>query len=187
MSDQANLPDRAGWDALVAGLRRPAVLLSALAVVTFILYSGTLLFQFVWDDKAQVIDNPMIRSLSNLHRVFISDLWYHTGRFQLYYRPLFIVWSMLNYAAVGLRPWGWHLGAVLMHIAAVTAIFWLARKLGLEYWTAALAALIFALHPIHIECVAWISAVSDSMVTMLAALSFVAFLNARKPDSKHAA
>ena len=187
MSDEVRTRDQAGWDALVSGLRRPAVLLSALAVVTFILYSGTLLFQFVWDDKTQIVDNPIIRSLSNLHRVFISDLWYHAGSFQLYYRPLFIVWSMLNYAAVGLRPWGWHLGAVLMHIATVLAVFWLVRKLGLEYWTAALAALIFALHPIHIECVAWISAVSDSMVTMLAALSFVAFLNAREVNGKHEA
>jgi len=185
MSDEVEARDQAGWDALVAGLRRPAVLLSALAVVTFILYSGTLLFQFVWDDRTQIVDNPLLRSFSNLHRVFISDLWYQVGRFQLYYRPLFVVWSMLNYAAVGLRPWGWHLGAVLMYIGSVLTVFWLARRLGIEYWTAALAALIFALHPIHIECVAWISAASDSMVTMLAALSFVAFLNAREPNGKH--
>src|ERR1019366_9686818 len=61
-------------------------------------------------------------------------------------------------------------------------VFWLARRLGLEYWTAALAALIFALHPIHIEPVTWISAASDSMVTMFAALAFAAFLNGRDPE-----
>ncbi len=185
MSDNGKHSDRSAWNTLVSFLQRPAVLLLMLAVVSFILYSGTLLFQFVWDDKAQIVDNPIIRSLNNLHRVFISDLWYHTGRFQVYYRPLFVVWSMLNYAAVGLRPWGWHLGAVLMHIAAVLAVFWLARKLGLEYWTAALAALIFALHPVHIECVAWISAASDSMVTMLAALAFGAFVTSRELNTPH--
>jgi hypothetical protein len=53
--------------------------------------------------------------------------------------------------------------------------------LGLEYWTAALAALIFALHPIHIEPVAWISAASDTMVAMFVALAFAAFLCGRDP------
>lgn len=172
-----------GWNDLVEALRHPAVLLPSLAFLSVLLYSGTLYFQFVWDDKAQIVDSPIIRSLSNLHRVFISDLWYHTGRSQLYYRPLFVVWSMFNYAIFGLRPWGWHLGAILMHVAASMAVFWLLRKLGLEYWTAALAVLIFALHPIHIECVAWISAVSDSMATMLVALAFGAYLNWRQPTA----
>jgi len=174
------------WDLLAKYYRHPAMLLTTIAAATAVLYSGTLLFQFVWDDKAQIVDNPIIRSMRTLHKVFISDLWYHTGRFQLCYRPLFVVWSMLNYALVGLRPWGWHLGAVLMHVAAVTAVFWLVRKLGVEYWTAALATVIFALHPIHIECVAWISSVADSMATLFAALSFVAFLSARDSESKHA-
>ncbi len=174
------------WELLARYYSRPAILLTTIVAATAVLYSGTLLFQFVWDDKAQIVDNPIIRSMGKLHKVFISDLWYHTGRFQLYYRPLFVIWSMLNYALVGLRPWGWHLGAVLMHVAAVTAVFWLVRKLGTEYWTAALATVIFALHPIHIECVAWISSVADSMATLFVALAFVAFLSARDKASKHA-
>jgi protein O-mannosyl-transferase len=87
----------------------------------------------------------------------------------------------VNYALFGLRPWGWHLGAILLHVAAVLAVFWLARKLELEYWTAALTALIFALHPIHIEPVVWISAASDTMVTLFVALAFGSFLNGRNP------
>jgi tetratricopeptide (TPR) repeat protein len=67
-------------------------------------------------------------------------------------------------------------------VGAVAAVFWLARRLWLEYWTAALAALIFALHPIHIEPVTWISAASDTMVTMFAALAFAAFLNGRNSE-----
>ena len=187
MSEMVKNEKPSGWESLVSGLRRPSILMPALAVVTVILYSGTLLFQFVWDDETQIVDNPIVRSLGNLHRVFTSDLWYHTGSFQVYYRPLFIVWSILNYAVFGLHPWGWHLGAVLLHVAAVVAVFLLVRKLGLEYWTAALAAFIFALHPIHIECVAWISAASDSMVTAFTALAFIAFLNTREPEARHVA
>src|ERR1039457_6078967 len=160
-------------------LRRPSVLLPLLALVTFVIYSGSLSFDFVWDDWPQIVNSPIIRTWSNLPRAFGSDLWYHMARQQVYYRPLFVAWSMLNYTLFGLRPWGWHLGAVLLHVGAVAAVFWLARRLGLEYWTAALAALIFALHPIHIEPVAWVSAASDTMVTMFAALTFAAFLSGR--------
>ncbi|MGB8010335.1 MAG: tetratricopeptide repeat protein [Terriglobales bacterium] len=162
-------------------LRRPSILLPVLGLVTFVLYSGSLSFEFVWDDWPQIVNSPIIRSWSNLPRAFGSDLWYHVARHQVYYRPLFFAWSMLNYALFGLKPWGWHLGAVVLHIGAVAAVFWMARKLGLEYWTAALAALIFALHPVHIEPVTWVSAASDTMVTMFAALAFAAFLSGRSP------
>jgi len=58
------------------------------------------------------------------------------------------------------------------------------RRLGLEYWTAALAALIFAVHPVHIEPVTWVSAASDSLLTMFAALAFTAFLRGRDSAQK---
>jgi len=160
-------------------LRRPGILLPLLGLVTFVLYSGSLSFDFVWDDWPQIVNSPIIRTWSNLPRAFGSDLWYHVARHQVYYRPLFVAWSMLNYTLFGLHPWGWHLGAIVLHVAAVAAVSWLACCLGLEYWTAALATLIFALHPIHIEPVTWVSAASDTMVTMFAALAFASFLNGR--------
>jgi tetratricopeptide (TPR) repeat protein len=175
-------PEPGASELLAKYLRRPSVLLPLLGLVTFVVYSGSLSFDFVWDDWPQIVNSPIIRTWSNLPRAFGSDLWYHVARHQVYYRPLFVAWSMLNYTLFGLRPWGWHLGAVLLHVGAVAAVFWLARRLGLEYWTAALAALIFALHPVHIEPVTWISAASDTMVTMFAALAFAAFLNGRDAE-----
>ena len=181
MDERQDKAEIGAAEMLTKYLRRPEWLLSLLGLTTLVVYSGSLFFNFVWDDWPQIVNSPILRSWSNLPRAFGSDLWYHMARHQVYYRPLFVAWSMLNYALFGLRPWGWHLSAVLAHAGAVAAIFWLARKLGLEYWTAALAALIFALHPIHIEPVVWISAASDTMVTMFVALAFVAFLNGRDP------
>ena len=181
MDKSEEKPDVSATDVLTKYLRRPEWLLSLLGLTTLVVYSGSLSFNFVWDDWPQIVNSPILRSWSNLPRAFGSDLWYHMARHQVYYRPLFVAWSMLNYALFGLRPWGWHLSAVLAHVGTVAAIFWLARKLGLEYWTAALAALVFAIHPIHIEPVVWVSAASDTMVTMFAALAFVAFLNGRGP------
>ena len=175
-------PEPSASELLAKYLRRPSVLLPLLGLVTFVVYSGSLSFDFVWDDWPQIVNSPIIRTWTNLPRAFGSDLWYHVARHQVYYRPLFVAWSMLNYTLFGLRPWGWHLGAVLLHVSAVVAVFWLVRRLGLEYWTAALAALIFALHPVHIEPVTWISAASDTLVTIFAALAFAAFLNGREPE-----
>jgi hypothetical protein len=171
------------WELLARYFRHPSLLLTTLVLVTGVLYSGTLFFEFVWDDGPQIVDNPLIRSWHSLSRVFVSDLWYHTTRQQVYYRPLFVAWSIVNYALVGLAavglapgrnpaPFGRYSGRFLAVAAARPGIL----------DGCALATLIFALHPIHIECVAWISAASDSMVTMFAALAFVAFLNARDPD-----
>jgi protein O-mannosyl-transferase len=182
MTQAQQHPEPGAAELLAQYLRRPSILLPLLGLATFVLYSGSLSFEFVWDDWPQIVNSPIIRTWSNLPRAFTSDLWYHVARHQVYYRPLFVAWSMLNYSLFGLRPWGWHLGAVLLHVAAVLAVFWLAWKLGLEYWTAALAALIFALHPIHIEPVTWVSAASDTMVAAFAALAFVAFLNGRDPQ-----
>ncbi len=176
--------DKSASELLAQYLRQPSVLLPLLGIVTFVLYSGSLSFDFVWDDLPQIVNSPIIRSWSNLPRAFGSDLWYHVARHQVYYRPLFVAWSMLNYTLFGLRPWGWHLGAILLHVGAVLSVFLLVRRLGLEYWTAALAALIFAAHPVHIEPVAWVSAASDSMVTMFAALAFTAFLKGRDAGQK---
>ena len=182
MEETQSHPEPSASELLAKYLRRPSALLPLLGLVTFVVYSGSLSFDFVWDDWPQIVNSPIIRTWSNLPRAFGSDLWYHVARNQVYYRPLFVAWSMLNYTLFGLRPWGWHLGAVLLHVGAVAAVFCMVRRLGLEYWTAALAALIFALHPVHIEPVAWISAASDTMVTMFAALAFAAFLNGRDAE-----
>src|ERR1700675_460285 len=182
MDNTLGPPEPSASELLAKYLRRPTILMPLLGLVTFVVYSGSLSFDFVWDDLPQIVNNPIIRTWSNLPRAFGSDLWYHVSRHQVYYRPLFVAWSMLNYTLFGLRPWGWHLGAVLLHVGAVAAVFWLVGRLGLEYWTAALAALIFALHPVHIEPVTWISAASDTLVTIFAALAFAAFLNGRDPE-----
>jgi len=180
-----NDPEPGAWQVLAKYLRRPSVFLPLLGLTTLVLYSAALFFDFVWDDLPQIVNSPIIRSWNNLPRAFTSDLWYHVARHQVYYRPLFVAWSMLNYSIFGLRPLGWHLGGILSHIGAVFTVFWLARKLGLEYWTATIAALIFALHPVHIEPVVWVSSASDTMVTMFVALAFVAFLNSREREQSY--
>jgi len=97
-------PEPSALELLAKYLRRPSALLPLLGLVTFVVYSGSLSFDFVWDDWPQIVNSPIIRTWSNLPRAFGSDLWYHVARNQVYYRPLFVAWSMLNYTLFGLRP-----------------------------------------------------------------------------------
>src|SRR5690349_15000102 len=79
---------------VISLLRRPSVALSLLSLCVFAVYYGTLSFEFVWDDILQIVNNPLIRNWS-FSRIFLSDLWFHTNRDQVYYRPLFVAWSIL--------------------------------------------------------------------------------------------
>ena len=83
-------PEPGALDLLAEYLRKPGVMLPLLGVVTFVLYCGSLGFDFVWDDWPQIVNSPIIRNWSNLQRAFGSDLWYHVARHQVYYRPLFV-------------------------------------------------------------------------------------------------
>ena len=185
MGNPLNEPGSPSSAPLSSYLRRPGLLLPILAALTFVVYFSTLSFEFVWDDLPQIVSNPLIRSWHSLPRAFTSDLWFHTDRFQVYYRPLFVAWSTLNYSLFGLQTWGWHLGAVLLHMVASCMVYFLVRKLDMEHWTGALAALIFALHPVHIECASWVSAASDTLVTIFFILAFVAFLEMRAGIQQH--
>ena len=109
MDEIQNSSAPSAMDVLRKYLRQPYWLLSLMGVTTLVLYCGALSFDFVWDDWPQIVNSPILRSWSNLPRAFGSDLWYHVARHQVYYRPLFVAWSMLNYSFFALRPWGWHL------------------------------------------------------------------------------
>jgi tetratricopeptide (TPR) repeat protein len=176
----------AGSKSLSTYLQNPVFLLSFIGVLTFMLYLGTLAFPFVMDDTLQVVNNLLIRSWHNLPQAWTRDLWLNFTH-SVYYRPFFTTWSILNYSLFQLQPWGWHLGAVLLHIFASLSVFFVARKLKMDYWAAALATMIFAFHPLHVECAACVSAASDPMVTLFFALAFVAFLNSREQDNHHRA
>src|SRR5260370_16205956 len=89
-------PDPSASELLAKHLRRPSVLLPLLGLVTFVVYSGSLSFDFVWDDWPQIVNSPIIRTLSNLPRAFGRELWYHVALNQADFKPLFVAWSMLD-------------------------------------------------------------------------------------------
>ncbi|HKQ06754.1 MAG TPA: tetratricopeptide repeat protein [Blastocatellia bacterium] len=157
--------------------RQEWLLLGGVLLITAFAFFNSLDGQFVYDDRLQIVRNPTITRLSNIPRMFVQSVWQFLNEADKaaagpYYRPLFNIALILNYAFFGLQSFGWHLFSLLVHLGVVLLVYRLARQWSLGRETALAAALLFGLHPAHSESVAWIAALPDPLaaVFMISAL-----------------
>jgi tetratricopeptide (TPR) repeat protein len=145
-----------------------------LVLVVLIAYFPALDGFFLWDDDAHVT-RPDLRSLGGLWRI-----WFDLGATQQYY-PLLHSAFWLEHKLWGNDVLGYHLVNVLLHATSACLVLLILRRLKIA--GAGLAAAIFALHPVHVESVAWISEQKNtlSMVFYLAAMhAYLRFDETRK-------
>ena len=160
------------------------LLLSIALLLTGLVYGATLGFRFVYDDGPQIILNPTLTSWHSLPAFFRGNTWQFlvpdwAGN---YYRPIFMTWLLMNRMAWGLNPVAWHAAAVCLHLVATTLAFLLARRLLGSGIQAGITAVIFGLHPIHIESVAWISGATDSLMAVFVFAAFLAWIRGQDSD-----
>jgi hypothetical protein len=164
-------------------LRNPAldqILPGVIVAATFLLFAGTISFDFVFDDRLQILQNPYILSWRFLPHYFTSNVWsFRPGMVSNYYRPLFFVWLRLNEALFGLQPAGWHLTSVLMHLLVTLEVYLVGERLLPDRRVAAVAAALFAVHPVHTESVAWVSGITDPLMAALMLASLLAYFRFR--------
>ncbi len=174
--DSSDLPRRTF---LSAG---PWVLVSLVLLVTFLAYSGTLWFHFVYDDRGQILANVQVQHWRYAPHFFFERVWSFAYPSVLgnYYRPIFLLYLLLNYKIFGPYAAGWHLMSVAAHVGVTYCVYVLARRLAGDSKTALIAALIFGVDPVHIESVAWISGVTDPLAALLLLPSFLCYLNSRE-------
>jgi tetratricopeptide (TPR) repeat protein len=149
---------------------------AAIAIAAFLPFLATLRFQFVYDDLGQIVSNERIRSWTYLPAYFTEHLWAHMpGIAASYYRPLFLVWLRLNYAFFELHTGYWHLASVMAHVAACLLLYRFVLGISRDSVLSFVAALFFAVHPVHVESVAWVSGSTDVLLA-IAAFSMLLFL-----------
>ena len=179
--------------ALRSGPARPGAFfwlaVAVLCLVAVGAYLNTLQGDFVYDDHTQVRDNPWIRDARHLVDIFTTSVWQFESASSTsnYYRPLMHVWYLLAYQLFGPAPWGFHLINILLHAAVTVLVFLLTQELlrrtlppgSLAALPAVAAALLFAVHPIHTEVVAWIAAVPELSYSFFLLLSLYLYLQAR--------
>lgn len=169
-----------GADAIAGDSSRPIVRPSALhaalvAATAFAVYANALPNAFLWDDLFLVVGNPAIKRWDALPALFTSDLFPGAVR-SGYYRPLQALTYAIDYGVWGLVPAGFRLTNVAWH--AVTAVLLYVtgvRVIGIAT-AALLAALLFAVHPIHVEAVAYVAGRSDPLSAAFMLGAVLAFL-----------
>lgn len=158
--------------------KKDLILLAVIASVAFLVFANSLTGDFVYDDARQIVRNPLIQDNSLIGKALTSDVWAFKGdgtyTASNYWRPTFTAFHILNFRLFGLSPFGWHLLNVLLHAGICALIFLLLRRWNLSPNLSFVIALIFAVHPVHVESVAWISGSPDLLfgITFLGSLFF---------------
>jgi tetratricopeptide (TPR) repeat protein len=129
-----------------------------LAAITFAVFGQTLGYEFVnYDDNIHVYDNLAVKSGLTLK----SIAWAFKFSQSDYWHPLDFLSHMLDCQLYGLAPAGHHLTNVLLHATVAILLFLVLRQMTGALWRSAFVAAIFAIHPLRVESVAWVSERKD--------------------------
>lgn len=162
--------------------KKPLLLLLSVLLVIFMAYVPVLRHEFVsWDDYDSVVNNELIRSLDAHHLQSIF-----TQKVIRTYIPLTILSYAFEYHFFGTRPFIYHLDNLLLHLIVVMLVFAFARRLGIAPGGAAIAALLFGIHPMRVESVAWVTARKDilySLFYLVALINYVAYVKHSRKSS----
>src|SRR5438105_15186862 len=173
---------RRGSNGLVASLttRRPSppavksicYVYLLLVVIVWSVFYQTLRYDFVnFDDNVYVYNNPeVVKGLSGsglLHAI--------TRPHARNWHPVTTLSHMLDCQLFGLNAGGHHLVNVVLHTIAVLLLFRALQSLTEEFWRSAVVAALFAIHPLHVESVAWISERKDVLSAVFFMLMLIAY------------
>ncbi|MGD0746000.1 MAG: tetratricopeptide repeat protein, partial [Verrucomicrobiota bacterium] len=168
---------RAGWPErwAIAGV------CLLLAAITFAVFGQTVYHEFVnFDDNLYVYENAQVARGLTLKG--IAQAFTHSG--DDYWNPLTTTSHMLDCQLYGLNPGGHHLTNVLFDTAAVILLFLALRRMTGSLWRSAFVAAVFAIHPLRVESVAWVSERKDVLSGVFFMLTIGAYVRyARRPWS----
>ena len=134
-----------------------------LTLVAISVYAPALAGGFVWDDQALIVENTSIHSWTHVGDILSRDFFHLHDDPQPYgyYRPVITLSYLLEYHLWGLRPFGYHATNVLLHAVSTVLVALILRRLRFGDGLCFTVALLFAVHPIHVENVAWIASRKD--------------------------
>src|SRR5437870_975953 len=186
--DRPQLPERERREPLAGALPQrwvPRLIPVLIALVTVAAFLPTLHNQFVnWDDEENFLDNPHYRGLGWTH---LRWMWTtHLG----HYIPLTWMTLGLDYLLWGMNPVGYHLTNLLLHAANAVVFFFVVRRLLTRALpspsehgyalavSSGVAALVFAIHPLRVESVAWVTERRDVLSGLFYLVAILLYLRA---------
>ncbi|HOE33131.1 MAG TPA: tetratricopeptide repeat protein [Smithella sp.] len=123
--------------------------------MTALVFSGSLRLDWTnWDDNLLVYENSLVREARFID-IFTKPADYNT------YNPLVISSFALEWKLVGDRPFLYHFDNLILHLLCTGLVLLLFRRMGLSVWWSGVGALLFGIHPMRVESVAWITERKD--------------------------
>lgn len=152
--------------------RADLLILLGLAVVTFGIYAQVVGHRFiVIDDFAYIEGNPIVNRGVSLGGLAWAFTTFHEGN----WHPLTWIAHMIDSQFFGTIAGGHLLVNALIHTANTVLVFWFLLRTTHARWSSALVAALFALHPLHVESVAWAAERKDTLSTFFGLLSLIAY------------
>lgn len=161
----------------------PLLVAAGLALIVFAVYGSVLAYGFVYDDVGQILQNPFVLNPRLWAKNFTTSVWAFQGIKTNFYRPLqfFLYWLLCHVA--GPNPGPFHLLNLFLYVTSAWLVYRLGRELLGRELLAVAGAVLWVVHPLHVEAVAWISALPDLGCGVLYLLAFLLFLQAEKSAS----
>jgi protein O-mannosyl-transferase len=150
--------------------------LAIILIITLFLFSPTFKYDFVnWDDDVNLTNNSNIihPGEHSIHNIFTQTI---IGG----YTPLTTLSFAAEYKLEGLEPGIYHIDNVILHLICTALVYFLMRQLGMNLFITALTALLFGLHPMRVESVAWVTERKDVLYAMFFLVSAIAYIAYRK-------
>jgi len=156
-----------------------------LALASAAVFSGVLSNGFVYDDGKQLLENPFVRNPHLWWRIFTGSVWSFLGAAaeMNFYRPLHIFSYWLIWRVAGPNPTAYHLFQWSLYMATGLLVFQIGRQVLANDLAAFAGSLLWLLHPLHVEAVAWIASFPDVGCGFFYLLAFLLFLRAEKSGS----
>ena len=170
--------------------RTPRLGVVLVALVTGLVFGRALFGELVYDDLLLIGSNPTLTSLANLPDTFGRGYWDFLAPGEAksigYWRPFPAMAHLLAWRLSGESVLALHLVSLLAHRVATLAAIRLGRVLSGSAWVGLAAGLLFGVHPLHVESVAWISALNDPLfgAFSMASLASFALWRARGSDGR---
>ncbi len=150
----------------------PFIPVFLIIVATWAVYRHVLGYHFInYDDDGYVYNNPIVCAGLSLRGLIYAFTTTYKGN----WIPLTWLSHMADVQLFGLNPAGHHLMNLLFHIANALLLYYFLKKYTQQWLPALIVALFFALHPLHIESVAWISERKDTLSTFFFLLTLIAY------------
>ena len=143
-----------------------------LCLITLAVYWQTVNHEFInFDDTVYVTNNPHIQT-----GITVGTLkWACATLEATNWHPLTWLSHMVDFQLYGLEPGGHHLTNVFLHVANTVLLFLLLHRLTGALWRSAFVAALFAVHPLHVESVAWVAERKDVLSALFWMLSLLAY------------